>query len=219
MFQGKGKLTRADGAVYEGDFVAGMRQGHGTLLLANGDSYSGTWVGGCEHVSGTFIRPREYEYSGGVDAGAFHGVGTLNTASGHVYDGSFADGEKNGWGALDGQDGSRYACAVRTLHFPYGPPVTRANLYVSRCHDPVQVRGQLQGRRVPRPRRAAGRLQDDVEGHVRSRDAAWAGYAPAHARPRALVGRVASSQGPCESTADQSTWVHSPPGGLRARAR
>ena len=120
MFQGKGKLTRADGAVYEGDFVGGMRQGHGTLMLASGDSYSGTWVGGCEHVSGTFIRPREYEYSGGVDAGAFHGVGTLKTASGHVYEGSFADGEKNGSGVLDGQDGSRYACAVRTLHFPCG---------------------------------------------------------------------------------------------------
>ena len=41
---GKGKMTLANGTVYEGDFVDGMFTGKGKLTWANGDVYEGVFV-------------------------------------------------------------------------------------------------------------------------------------------------------------------------------
>ena len=49
---GKGKLTWADGDVYEGDFVDDKRTGHGTLRLAIGNVYEGDFVDGKKHGKG-----------------------------------------------------------------------------------------------------------------------------------------------------------------------
>ena len=42
-YHGKGKLSFADGTVYEGDFDKGKANGYGTFRWPNGDTYVGEW--------------------------------------------------------------------------------------------------------------------------------------------------------------------------------
>ena len=55
LFDGKGKLTFADGRVYEGDFRGGKRDGQGTMVFPNGNKYIGQWANDAQHGVGVFF--------------------------------------------------------------------------------------------------------------------------------------------------------------------
>lgn len=57
-FHGKGRLTYTDGAVYEGDFVSGIRTGKGVFIWAeDGQRYEGDFVNGKRHGYGVMKFP------------------------------------------------------------------------------------------------------------------------------------------------------------------
>jgi hypothetical protein len=52
---GEGKLTDADGNIYEGKWLNDKAHGQGTLYWKNGDKYEGLWAKGIQHGRGTFF--------------------------------------------------------------------------------------------------------------------------------------------------------------------
>ena len=76
--QGRGTVTRSDGASYEGDFVDGKEHGQGTVTRADsGSSYKGGWREGKRHGHGirTFADGNRYEGEW-RDGAFFNGIDT-----------------------------------------------------------------------------------------------------------------------------------------------
>ena len=69
---GRGKLSFANGDVYEGEFKAGRMEGYGKMLYADGDSYEGDWKSDEHHGKGkyTFPPPSIAYYEGELNQGA-----------------------------------------------------------------------------------------------------------------------------------------------------
>lgn len=53
-WEGHGCYTFADGARYEGQFVASQRHGRGTITYVSGSQYEGEWRNGLKHGKGTY---------------------------------------------------------------------------------------------------------------------------------------------------------------------
>jgi len=73
-----------DGAVYEGDYVAGLRTGHGTYVNTQG-TYKGEWANDLRH-----------------------GKGVLTLKNGTKLDATFVNNHPEGRGFLKFPDGSEY---------------------------------------------------------------------------------------------------------------
>ena len=52
---GEGKLTYADGDMYEGEWKDGKMEGHGTYYYADGDQYVGDWRDDKRHGYGKVV--------------------------------------------------------------------------------------------------------------------------------------------------------------------
>jgi hypothetical protein len=74
--EGKGVLTKADGAKYVGEWKQSMQSGAGRLEWPDGSWYDGQWKGGKPHGQGQYRRPDgklfvgewvEGEYEGDID--------------------------------------------------------------------------------------------------------------------------------------------------------
>ena len=59
---GEGKITRANGEIYEGDTLNGKPHGKGKLICSNGDIIVGTWTSGEKDYEYT---DEDYENAGG----------------------------------------------------------------------------------------------------------------------------------------------------------
>ena len=107
-FTGNGTYTFANGDVYTGSLIAGVRNGKGTLIRASGAKYVGDWKNDLANGSGMLIFPNGDKYTGMFKDGKFHGKGTFLFTTGDKFIGNFADDKRNGNGIYYFADGRRY---------------------------------------------------------------------------------------------------------------
>lgn len=104
-----GKLIFVDGREYQGTFVSGLMQGYGTLKWPNGDVYVGTFDANAISGSGKFFwQLTKATYEGTVEAGKLHGVGIMSWPDGRRYEGSYLNGNRHGFGIYRLADGATY---------------------------------------------------------------------------------------------------------------
>ena len=74
---GRGKLSFANGDVYEGEFKGGRMDGYGRMLYSDGDNYEGEWKCDEHHGKGkyTFPPPSCAYYDGELIEGNANGYG------------------------------------------------------------------------------------------------------------------------------------------------
>ncbi len=121
-YSGEGKVSWANGDIYEGMLVSGTREGRGRFDWANGQRYEGEW-----------------------QADKPHGRGVMRFANGDVFDGEFVSGETRGTGAMTYASGDRYEGEV-AAGVPHGRGrYTSAHGQVLECAW-VQGKGQGRGR-------------------------------------------------------------------------
>lgn len=77
MHAGLGRLSMADGAYYEGDFVRGEIEGRGTRRFANGNVYVGSFAGGEMHGFGVLTLANGDTYQGPFVRNAFQGEAVI----------------------------------------------------------------------------------------------------------------------------------------------
>jgi hypothetical protein len=71
--EGKGVLTKPDGAKYEGDWKQSMQSGNGRLEWPDGSWYDGQWKAGKPHGQGQYRRPDGKLFMGEWIDGEFEG--------------------------------------------------------------------------------------------------------------------------------------------------
>jgi len=82
---GKGKMTYADGDVYEGEWKNNKKSGNGKMTFKNNSSYEGKWR-----------------------SDNINGFGVYKYYNGDVYEGLFVDGNRNGEGKMNYENGDNY---------------------------------------------------------------------------------------------------------------
>lgn len=124
---GSGKMTRSNGATYEGEFLEGMRhgvgkftvpefvyegqyhrdtrQGKGKIVWDDGRVYDGDWEDDKRHGHGCFTDVAGNVYEGGFVHDALSGHGVTKRVDGGSYEGEFANGDRQGYGQFTGKDG------------------------------------------------------------------------------------------------------------------
>jgi radial spoke head protein 1 len=96
--EGQGVATFADGATYDGAYVAGIRHGAGEYTFANGDKYVGQYKDGLRDGTGVLTYADGSKYNGRFKMGRRHGQGDYTYACGDCYSGTWAGGAKHGLG-------------------------------------------------------------------------------------------------------------------------
>lgn len=130
-YTGDGTETWADGTIYRGQFVDGLKHGHGKILYSTGDVFEGKFVRGKKHGLGVsnFVTGDSYDgefredrrhgqgtsiqvhdktketYIGSWYQGFKHGAGTLEYGNGDKFEGRFANGRRQGIGKMYKADG------------------------------------------------------------------------------------------------------------------
>ncbi|GAX19611.1 hypothetical protein FisN_19Hh191 [Fistulifera solaris] len=131
---GFGKMTWANGDVYEGNIKNNLRNGKGTMVFAahpgdkstgkydgywksdmmhgkgsrkytNGDKYEGEFFLGKRQGEGRFTYANGDVFWGCFEDNDIHGFGRYYYASGQRYEGDFFHGKRCGVGKLQGKDG------------------------------------------------------------------------------------------------------------------
>lgn len=90
---GFGTYCFADGDIYQGSYVNGIKSGSGVYAFADGDAYEG-----CSFRRDTFILWIIDFCIGDYENDKQHGTGTYITASGAKYTGSYYFGKMHGKG-------------------------------------------------------------------------------------------------------------------------
>jgi hypothetical protein len=113
----------ADGSMYDGDWLMGMREGRGSLMhlgnryegawhndrrddvdgrmsYATGDIYDGRWRGSMPNGAGVITWRDGAVYQGDFLNGRMHGKGTLVWSTGDTYTGEFFQGMMHGKGTF-----------------------------------------------------------------------------------------------------------------------
>ena len=103
---GKGKEIRANGDVYEGDFIQGKRHGKGKYTTP-GYSYEGEWINNQRHGKGkSIINSNGETYDGNFVRDKRHGQGKTTYTDGSVYEGYYQNDKKHGKGKYTNVHGS-----------------------------------------------------------------------------------------------------------------
>ena len=107
-YSGTGKLVWANGDVFEGTLVKGLRHGKGAIHWANGQRYNGDWVNDkpVGRASVQFANGNQYE--GAVLDGIPQGQGQMRYASGDSYVGQFRAGVPEGMGLYVWKNGQQF---------------------------------------------------------------------------------------------------------------
>ena len=109
--QGAGKMTYADGSVYEGNWLKGKPHGRGKIVYADGSTFDGSWNEGLKDGWGTMQHQSEQGkigvYVGSFEAGIMQGQGTFTYANGDVYTGRWVRNHPKE-GAMTYANGDRY---------------------------------------------------------------------------------------------------------------
>lgn len=100
-FNGKGRLTQANGDLYQGDWKDGVAQGKGVFVQREaGIIYDGEWKNDVQHGKG--IEEWDFgnfKYEGDFKEGQKTGKGVFTAKTGNVrYEGEFIDGKFEGNG-------------------------------------------------------------------------------------------------------------------------
>lgn len=107
-FSGNGKITWANGDVFEGDLQKGQRHGKGAFIWANGNRYTGDWVNDTPRGTGTLQFANGDLYEGEVVDGTPKGRGKMAYASGDSYVGQFSTGVPQGQGLYVWKNGQQF---------------------------------------------------------------------------------------------------------------
>ena len=107
-YSGTGKITWANGDVYDGTLVKGQRQGQGLFIWANGQRYDGDWVQDAPLGQGRLQFANGNRYDGDVIAGIPQGAGHMQYASGDDYRGRFNAGVPDGRGLYTWKNGQTF---------------------------------------------------------------------------------------------------------------
>ena len=93
LLTGQGKVTWANGDVYQGELLQSRRHGQGEFTWANGQRYRGTWVNDVPQGKGSLKFASGNQYEGDVAQGLPHGTGRMVYASGDSFQGRFLQGK------------------------------------------------------------------------------------------------------------------------------
>jgi hypothetical protein len=107
-YSGTGKITWANGDVFEGTLINGRRNGVGQSVLANGQRYNGDWLNDLQTGRASVKFPDGNHYEGPVVNGRPHGQGRMLYASGDSYSGQFNAGVKEGRGIYIWKNGQKF---------------------------------------------------------------------------------------------------------------
>jgi hypothetical protein len=102
--EGPGKATMANGNIYDGDWLNGLREGYGTLTYFSGDVYKGEFKNGFPNGRGQFV------------VNAPSAVGDVEKGSDHEGSGDDNDKPEREF------DNTRHAQKVITGTFEQGKP-------------------------------------------------------------------------------------------------
>lgn len=91
----KGKLIRADGIIYEGEFVRDEYSGYGEMIFKNGDRFGGIFKSGFSD-NGTYKFANGDYFSASFHKGKCTGWGLHKEVNGDIYVGDFSNGKKDG---------------------------------------------------------------------------------------------------------------------------
>lgn len=100
--------TLADGTVYDGEWVGGVRHGRGTMIKPDGSIYEGQFEFGSVHGFASYTLSQGAKYEGQWRAGKQDGIGKEVSTEGAIYEGQFKDGKKQGKAAIYFPDGAQY---------------------------------------------------------------------------------------------------------------
>lgn len=105
---GFGKFTGPNGVVAEGMYVNQKLHGQGEVVLTNGNSIKGCFVeGNLPKGTITYSKGLNYErYIGSLNCFKPHGFGGLRYADGSILKGTFENGSEHGSGTLTRLDGA-----------------------------------------------------------------------------------------------------------------
>jgi hypothetical protein len=107
-FSGNGKITWANGDVFDGDLQKGQRHGKGLFIWANGNRYNGDWVEDSPRGTGILQFANGNLYEGEVVNGTPKGKGRMAYASGDSYVGQFEAGVPQGKGLYVWKNGQQF---------------------------------------------------------------------------------------------------------------
>lgn len=94
----EGKITYANGNVYEGQLDDEEPDGQGKMMYANGSVYEGQFENGQRYGQGTYISHDGWTYEGQFENNAVHGQGKMIYANGDIYEGQFENNVRHGQG-------------------------------------------------------------------------------------------------------------------------
>lgn len=90
--EGKGKLLKKDGSVYEGWWKDDMQNGPGRFINARDETvFVGNWQDGSMHGEGKYTWKDGNIYHGFFEQNNIHGKGKYESADGRVYEGNWVD--------------------------------------------------------------------------------------------------------------------------------
>ena len=142
-YSGTGKVTWANGDVFEGTLVRGMRHGKGRMAWASGQRYDGDWVEDKQTGQASVQFTNGNQYEGAVQDGVPQGRGRMRFASGDSYDGMLARGQPDGRGTYVWKNGQRFEGDWRAGQPSGQGKLTFAN---GNQYEGPLVNGQPQGR-------------------------------------------------------------------------
>jgi hypothetical protein len=115
QMHGNGKLSWPEPAlgnkltVYKGDMFANVIQGKGRLQRGNGDVYEGEFENALFNGEGVYLwQNKKIKYKGQFRNGLIHGHGVLHNVHG-VYEGEFRKGLMSGMGVMTFYNGDKYS--------------------------------------------------------------------------------------------------------------
>lgn len=108
LLTGSGRVTWANGDVYNGELQQGKRHGQGEFVWANGQRFRGDWVQDVPHGKGSMKFATGNQYEGDIAQGEPHGDGRMVFASGDSFQGRFVKGKPNGQGTYRWTSGQTY---------------------------------------------------------------------------------------------------------------
>jgi hypothetical protein len=137
----QGPITYGDGSMYEGESnESGMRHGKGRLTFANGDVYQGEFAHDQMHGQGRYMYSNRSIYDGNFVEGQSHGNGSYEWPGGTRYVGPWSNGQPHG------QNGTLYFNAKGNKNNSYtckwvnGQMSGKGGLYID--HDGKQIQAQ-----------------------------------------------------------------------------
>ena len=108
LFSGTGRVSWANGDVYNGALVDNKRHGQGEFVWANGQRFRGDWVQDVPHGKGSMKFATGNQYDGDIAQGEPHGEGHMVFASGDSFQGRFVKGKPEGEGTYRWTSGQTY---------------------------------------------------------------------------------------------------------------